>query len=238
MSEEIEVFKILNYDKFKCTADKCKFTCCSGWDVSIDADTYNKWENEKDKFDYILNKVKVKVKKYGSKTEYFMGKETVEDCPFLDKEGLCQIVKSSGEDCLSLTCGRFPRIENIFGDRKELSLSCACPEVVEIMGSIDGKIDIISEKDDNLKNHLLELRIREGIINIINQEKFSLEYKLIISFEMLLTILEDKNLKEDNLLEKIEKYNKREYIEKNADKYKEIDFKIDESIEEINYLFL
>lgn len=26
-----EILKIKGYDKFKCTADKCSLTCCSGW---------------------------------------------------------------------------------------------------------------------------------------------------------------------------------------------------------------
>ncbi|MDQ0458676.1 hypothetical protein QOZ91_000182 [Clostridium sardiniense] len=27
MNKEINIFKVSNYDKFKCTADRCKFTC-------------------------------------------------------------------------------------------------------------------------------------------------------------------------------------------------------------------
>lgn len=42
MNKEINIFKVSNYDKFKCIADKYKFTCCEGWDISIDTNTYNK----------------------------------------------------------------------------------------------------------------------------------------------------------------------------------------------------
>lgn len=236
MNKVKDVLKILNYDKFNCTADKCKLTCCSGWDISIDTDTYNKWKKENDKFDYILNNVKIK--KCGSKIEYSMDKKTSEACPFLDNQGLCQIVKSHGQECLSLACHMFPRIENVFEDRRELSLSCACPEVVELIGSTAGKINMVSENRININSHLLELRIRETIINIITQEKFSLEDKLIISFEMLLNILENEKLKEDRLLGEIEKYKNREYIQNLIAMYQEIELNIDESIEEINYLFL
>lgn len=47
MNKEVKIFKIQNYDYFRCTADKCKFTCCSGWDVNIDNNTYIKWKNNK-----------------------------------------------------------------------------------------------------------------------------------------------------------------------------------------------
>ncbi|MDR3593889.1 flagellin lysine-N-methylase [Clostridium sp.] len=236
MNKVIDILKVTNYDKFKCIADKCRFTCCEGWDVGIDTDTYNRWKKENDKSDNILNNVKIK--KCGRKTEYFINKETNEVCPLLDKQGLCQIVKSRGEEYLSLACHMFPRIENIFEDRKELSLSCACPEVVELISSISGKININSDNDTNLKNNLLELKIREAVINIIQQENFSLEDKLIISFEMLLNILEKENLREDSLLEELDKYKNTDYIQEVIYVYQKIELNKNDSVEESNNLFL
>jgi lysine-N-methylase len=237
MNKAVDILKSANYDKFKCIADKCRFTCCEGWDVGIDTDTYNKWKKENDKSGYILGNIKTK--KCGSKTEYFINKKTNEACTFLDKQGLCQIVKSHGEEYLPLTCHMFPRIENIFEDKKELSLSCACPEVVELISSITGKINLIPENNANLESNLLELKIRKAVVNIIQQENFLLEDKLIISFEMLLTILKDENLSEDDsLLERLEKYNNREYIQECVDMYQKIEFKINDSVQEINNLFL
>jgi lysine-N-methylase len=235
MNKGIDILKISNYDKFKCTADKCKFTCCTGWDVSIDNDTYNKWKNENDKAMFILDNVKMN--KCGSKTGYFINKENHEACPLLDKQGLCQVVKSLGEEYLSSTCHKFPRIENIFEDKKELSLACACPEVVELISNIKGKINIISENDTNLKNNLLELKIREALVNIVQQENFLLEEKLIVSFQMLLNILEDENFSEDSL-EELEKYKYGEYIQRLINMNKKIELNINDSVEEINYLFI
>ncbi len=235
MDKEINIFKVSNYDKFKCTADKCKFTCCEGWDISIDTNTYNKWRKEKDDSDYLLNNVKVK--KCDNKAEYSINKETHDPCPFLDKQGLCYIVKKHGEDYLSSTCHMFPRVENVFDYRKELLLSCSCPEVVELISGMNGKINIYSKTSSNFEYNLLELKIREALINIIQQENLNLEYKLIISFEMLVSILENESFnREDNLLEEIDKY--KNNIQNLTCTYKEIELNIDESIEEINYLFL
>ncbi|AQS08863.1 flagellar biosynthetic protein FliU [Clostridium saccharobutylicum] len=236
MSKVVDTLKITNYDKFKCIADKCRFTCCDGWDVSIDTDTYNKWKKENDKAEFILNNVKIR--KCGSKKGYFINKENHEACPLLDKQGLCQVVKSLGEEYLSSTCHRFPRIENIFEDKKELSLSCACPEVVELISSINGKINIISENDINLKSNLLELRIREVLIDIMQKESFSLEDKLIVSFQMLLTVLEKENFREEGLLEELERYKNKGNIQGLIDMYNKIESDINDSVEEINYLFL
>ena len=236
MNKLIDILKISNYDEFKCTADKCRFTCCEGWDVRIDTESYNKWKKEKDKAESILNNVKIK--KCGRKTEYFINKETHEACPLLDKQGLCEVVKNHGEDYLSSICQKFPRIENIFEGKKELLLSTACPEVIELISSINGKINITSENDANLENNLLELKIRESVINIMQQENLLLEEKFIVSFQMLLTILEDESFRDESLLEELEKYKSRAYIEKLIAMYKEIDSNINDSVEEINYLLL
>lgn len=236
MDKKIYILKILGYDEFKCIADKCKFTCCEGWDIGVEVDTYNKWKKENNKSYNILDNVKIK--KCGRKTEYFINKEINEACPLLDKDGLCKIVKSHGEEYLSLTCHMFPRIENVFKDKKELSLSCACPEVVEIISGINGKINIISENHADLKNDLLELKIREAVIDIIQQESFLLEDKLIVGFQMLLTILENENFGEGKLIEELNKHKSREYIQELINMYREIELNIDDSVEEINYLFL
>lgn len=237
MNKDINILKITNYDKFKCIADKCKFTCCEGWDINVDNNTYDKWKRDKKDSEYLLNNVKIK--KCNEKTEYFINKEIYEACAFLDGQGLCNIVKSHGEEYLSLTCHTFPRLENVFENKKELSLSCACPEVVEILNNLNGKVEMISEKSIYEEENLLELRIRETLIDIIYEERLSLEERLIISFEMLLNILENEiYTNEENLLEELEKYSDREYIEEVINVYSEIELNKTDSIEEINYLFL
>jgi hypothetical protein len=132
----------------------------------------------------------------------------------------------------------FPRIENIFEDRRELSLSCSCPEVLEFIGSETGKINMTSESHIYLESNALEIKVRETIINIMQQEKFLLEDKLIISFQMLSTILENDDLGEDALLKELEKYKDRNYVKELIDMYKGIKINTNDSVEEVNNLFL
>ena len=56
MDEKKNIVKILGYDKFKCIADKCKYTFCTGWDIEVDDKTYNKWSC--DKANNILENIK------------------------------------------------------------------------------------------------------------------------------------------------------------------------------------
>ncbi|EGS5728228.1 lysine-N-methylase, partial [Clostridium perfringens] len=221
MNKEINMLKISGYNDFKCTANKCKFTCCEGWDINIDKDTYERWEKDEKDSNYLLNGVKTK--ECNGKEEYFINKETFEKCPFLDCEGLCNIVKSHGEGYLSKTCHSFPRIKNDFEIKSEFSLSCACPEVIEILDKIKGKI-LMEPKGRNNKEGLLELKIRESLIDIVSEEEFSLDERLLIGFDMLLNILEDESYtSEEILLEELEKYSDNEYRKEVAYVYNEIE---------------
>ncbi|EOU1476351.1 flagellin lysine-N-methylase [Clostridium perfringens] len=237
MNKEINMLKISGYNDFKCTANKCKFTCCEGWDINIDKDTYERWEKDEKDSNYLLNGVKTK--ECNGKEEYFINKETFEKCPFLDCEGLCNIVKSHGEGYLSKTCHSFPRIKNDFEIKSEFSLSCACPEVVEILDKIHEKIGMEPKSSNDEEEDLLELKIRESLINIIYEDKFSLDERLLIGFDMLLNILEDESYtSEEILLEELEKYSDNEYRKEVAYVYNEIELNRVDSLLEINSLFL
>ncbi|MDM0980570.1 flagellin lysine-N-methylase [Clostridium perfringens] len=236
MDKEKTIFKISGYNDFKCTANKCKFTCCEGWDINIDKDTYERWEKDEKDSKYLLKGVKIK--DCNGKKGYFINKETFEKCPFLDCEGLCNIVKSHGEGYLSKTCHSFPRIKNDFEIKSEFSLSCACPEVIEILDKIEGKI-LMEPKGRNNKEWLLELKIRESLIDIVSEEEFSLDERLLIGFDMLLNILEDESYtSEEILLKELEKYSDNEYRKEVAYVYNEIELNRVDSLLEINSLFL
>ena len=236
MDKEKTIFKISGYNDFKCTANKCKFTCCEGWDINIDKDTYEKWKKDEKDSNYLLKGVKIK--ECNERKGYFINKETFEKCPFLDCEGLCNIVKGHGEEYLSKTCHSFPRIKNDFESKMELSLSCACPEVIEILDKIEGKI-LMEPEGRNNKDDLLELKIRETLIDIVSGEEFSLDERLLIGFDMLLNILEDESYtSEESLLEELEKYSDNEYRKEVAYVYNEIELNRVDSLVEINSLFL
>lgn len=236
MNKELSISKITGYDRFKCSADKCKFTCCEGWDINVDEDAFNKWKNEESKFNYILQNLKLK--ESGEKKEYFLDKYTHETCPLLDENGLCKIVKNHGDEYISLTCQTFPRIKNILGDRNEFTLSCSCPEVIEIISNIDGKINMICKDNNASIDSSLEFKVRETLISVIQHNELALEYKLIICFQMLLAILENVHIQKRRLFTEIEEYKDKEYMKELEDMYSKVNLNIDESIEELNNLFL
>lgn len=207
--------RMIGYNSFKCIADKCKFTCCSGWDINIDSNTYEKWNTEKNKCKNMLNKLKFIDEDY-----IIVNKKTSDACPLLDNKGLCNIVKSNGDEYLSLTCQKFPRIENELGGIKELTLSCSCPEVVDIIEKVEEEIILVKYDNDECIDLPIEIKIRDTIIKIIREKDLSIESKLLMSYTMLLNILDNEELTEEIVLDELGKYNSvilQEALENNND---------------------
>ena len=102
------------YKDFKCIADKCPDTCCSGWQVVVDfetAESYNSLDTD-----------------FGRKIQSLMYKDNEGDvvfrnvnnrCPFLNSSNLCDIYINIGESSLCNTCKKFPRFSTMFGGTEE-----------------------------------------------------------------------------------------------------------------------
>ncbi|MDU5105548.1 flagellin lysine-N-methylase [Clostridium sp.] len=230
------ILKIKEYDKFKCIADKCKFTCCNGWDINVDTNTYNKWK-EKSELNYLLDNVRF-IKSNGENS-YLIKKETKGVCPLLSDEGLCNIVLNHGEEYLSSTCKSFPRIENNFEDVKEMTLSCSCPEVVNIISNMKEKIYIESNEALSYIEDLGSLQIREALVNILQKEDITLENKLILSYNILFNILNSDDLDYEALIEFLENYKSEKYIKEESNKYRSNENMDNKKyLKEINSLFI
>lgn len=236
MNKINNILKIKGYDKFKCIADKCKFTCCKGWDINVDTNTYKKWR-EKEDLNYLLDNVRF-IKSHGGNS-YLIKKETRGKCPLLSDEGLCKIVIKHGEGYLSSTCKNFPRIENYFKNVKEVTLSCSCPEVVNIISNMKEKINIESNESLSYIEDLGCLKIRETLVNTFQKKDISIENKLILSYNMLFNILNSDDLTYEDLIELLDNYKSENYIKEELDKYKAYDNKDNKKhVKEINSLFI
>ena len=227
------ILKVEFYDDFNCIADGCSFTCCQGWEIIVDIDTYNKWKSNEMKFGYILKDIKTK--KVGKEAQYFIKMGNKMHCPFLDKKGLCDIVIRCGEDCLSKACGLFPRLENTFENLKEYSLSCACPTVVDLINNSDEKLKISYEGDENIWDNIsIEHKIRKVMINILQNNRFSLNNSILIIFNMLIFIKKEPSISE----EIINNFKDEKYLLLLIDSWSGIELDNEDSCNEINELFI
>ena len=223
-------FNISILNEFKCIADKCKFTCCKGWDVCIDEDTYCKLKNQN-----IIEVIdKMQKQEDDGDVYYFVDKEVHEACPFLNKKGLCEIVNNHGDEYLSYTCSTFPRIENDFEEMEEITLSCACPEVVDIIERSKTEIEVSSDLE--FEDEFIELKVRKKLIEIMKMKEHNFESRLMVGFDMLLSIVNLDN-DEDKIKSEVLKYDSK-YIKDVIQDHNSTSISIEEGIDGLNLLFL
>jgi len=146
--------------------------------------------------------------------------DTNGNCPFLDVDKLCHLVKSYGEDSLSVTCHTFPREWHHFQTRTEETLSIACPEVFDAVWNLPCFLlesecqplyaDITNATQGD--EELLYFQIRDWFIALIQDTSLPVETALKAIFYFALDLYEAyqndtlteayfQEYKEHNLLE-------------------------------------
>lgn len=114
------------YEKFKCIADRCRHSCCIGWEIDIDEITlsyYNSLDTQMGK--------RIRQNIEGDVPHFVLTEG--ERCPFLNKNGLCDIITECGEDALCDICRLHPRFSNFFDSFTETGLGLCCEEAVRIV---------------------------------------------------------------------------------------------------------
>lgn len=135
------------YPEFKCIADKCKHSCCVGWEINIDSDSLERYKNEKSHFSKALI-CGINLKKSKFKTD------KNKRCAFLNEKGLCELIINLGENNLCQVCRDHPRFRSFFADRIETGLGFCCEESARIILSFKDKIDLVLINDDKKDEQL------------------------------------------------------------------------------------
>jgi len=182
------------YNKFKCVAANCSFTCCRDWKITVDSKTEQKWttmatpEEMKCSNKYLSDFVK---KNSEGDSICLDGKGL---CPFLREDLLCHVVAAYGEDAISETCHIFPREKHIFDDRIEYTLTMGCPEALNLLWKEN---QFTLNRETHAENNFY-FRLRNAFVQIMNREDYSVSDILKMEFYILqeLDALEQPTLKE------------------------------------------
>ena len=119
------------YSNFHCIADRCKHSCCIGWEIDIDTETLKKYQ---DCTHCYGEQIRASID--SEETPHFrLGVE--ERCPHLNERGLCKIILSAGEDLLCDICREHPRFYHDTSYGKEVGIGMACEEACRLILSSD-----------------------------------------------------------------------------------------------------
>ncbi|WP_338552823.1 flagellin lysine-N-methylase [Paenibacillus sp. KS-LC4] len=202
--------------QFACIGSACADTCCAWWGISIDKQTYTKYQSVthtslKDKL-----KQNLSIKKQGSVQDYaeMQLNPNTGDCSMLD-QGMCSIQLELGESFLSQTCRTYPRVINQTGTALEMTAQLSCPEVARLVlldeqamefvdvdlaniGSVTYKHKAAAALDQSRPEFYFP-QIREMMMEIMGYREFSLSHRLIllgVFCDNVSLLMEEKKYKE------------------------------------------
>lgn len=232
------------FKDFKCISSECEDTCCAGWRIVIDDETFEKYQSIKGDFgERLRNEILHEVEE-----NVFVLKGN--NCPFLNENKLCDIYKEVGEDALCYTCKQYPRYTEEFGGLREIGISLSCPEAARIILGSSKKVNFeLSENNEevskfndiNANLYLQLLQSRKIVLDIIQNRSIDLNIRVVIILKFVKEI-QDKI--DENEIIKIkdirEKFLNKDFIKKvinDLDKYKNKENKKYVNMKEFFYVF-
>ncbi len=165
--------KLNCYENFKCIAGRCSDSCCIGWEIDIDPDTLKVYEKES-------GMLGEKLKKNIKDGSFVLTED--ERCPFLQSDGLCELICTKGEGYLCEICREHPRYYEYCGDHLDMGIGLCCEEACRLLFS-ECDLSLIAEGELQADEEVEELlKLRTELIDKIQDESNSLE-ALFFSFD-------------------------------------------------------
>lgn len=123
------------YEEFHCIASSCKDSCCRGWCIDVDEDSREYYNRVEGRFG---DKLRETLKE--EKGNYFFPLKENGDCPFLLRNGLCEMICELGEETLCNVCASYPRMKRSYGNYAQYDLNASCEEAFRLILNWDGEI--------------------------------------------------------------------------------------------------
>lgn len=168
------------YKNFLCKADKCKHSCCKGWEIDIDEETAGKYLA-------MTGELGAEIRQNIGKNEdsYFFKLTEDERCPFLQKNGLCKIILNIGEENICEICTMHPRFFTMLDDVELCGVGLSCEKTCELL--LGDEKDLVFYIEDTEE----ELSFSEVLAVIgLNLPNEMQEFSLAVNAENINKVLE------------------------------------------------
>ena len=167
------------YTEFKCIADRCRHSCCIGWEIDID-------DASAEKYASLQNGYGIEI----AKSIDFDGVAHFrlldgERCPHLAPSGLCRIIAELGEDYLCDICREHPRFYNNTPRGREVGLGAACEEACRIILSSDDYREMItlgSVNGEPMESDFDALAARDELYSILTNRTLPYHERLALIY--------------------------------------------------------
>ena len=210
---------------FQCDGLKCNAKCCGNkWKISIDVDTYKKYQRVKNPImrKKILSSIKPSTNRIGFEINF--GKGT--SCPLLCEDNLCYVQLNLGEEALSNTCKGYPRVVKQVGKYQFRLLSMTWPVAAEkaLLYSDGINIQQLSIENDtaawklaanrvekkSIDDDLAAVHVIMGGLSLLQNNYYTFEQRLVL-LGLFLDRVEDCQQDLDAITGVIDYYNSCEF---------------------------
>jgi len=148
---------------FVCIADKCKHSCCLGWEIDVDDETYELYKEVPGEFG---DRLRENIADEGDCRHFILGKG--ERCPFLNDNNLCDIILNLGEDYLCDICSEHPRFYVEKDGDYECGVGMCCEEAARMIITNESPCD--EQIVDMMKHYssLPLIGVREDVLDLVD----------------------------------------------------------------------
>ncbi len=177
----LKLFAPKYYKDFVCIADRCRHTCCVGWEIDLDADAMERYSRTDGYGKAVLESVVLPTS--AEESPHFR-LDAEERCPHLTEKGLCRIITELGEGFLCHICREHPRFYNETVRGKEVGLGMACEEACRLILSSDdyGCMEEIGDSADGFEESeagmFNVLPLRDKVFDILSDRTVPYEERL------------------------------------------------------------
>lgn len=132
--------------QFRCLGSDCPDTCCAGWRVFIDKETFQAYRRvTHPALKPLLQTHLSQLDRQSYPQHGALGlRPDDRHCALHAPDGRCLVQQHLGEDALSDTCYIYPRHVTRYGERFELSLTLSCPEAARLALTQDDAFEFVS----------------------------------------------------------------------------------------------
>ena len=150
------------YPRFRCIADRCRHTCCAGWEIDIDEESLERFQNTKG---VMGERLRAAISE-GEEPHFVL--QEGERCPFLNGDNLCDLILYGGESFLCQICTDHPRYRNFLPGRTEIGVGLCCEAAGQLILSRKEPMTlcVTGEKEETAAEALPILALRQEAFEI------------------------------------------------------------------------
>lgn len=167
------------FEDFHCIAERCRHSCCKGWEIDIDRESLIRYSKINGA---IGQKLRNSISTEGEPC-FILSED--ESCPFLQDNGLCRLIIELGEDSLCEICREHPRFYNYYSGREERGLGLCCEEAVRLLLNRPEPFRIIEyEREGDVIQEDEIVLLRDRILEMLSDESKPLSQRMLSCLEL------------------------------------------------------